>query len=164
MSLEQYGFVVAADALGQLIFSPIFGLIADRLGSIRLVSLICCVTFCLGNAFYANVALVPANFLADDVQSRMYAMLVARFVVGVGTAINAASRSYVSKATFESERTTHISLLSLFQTLGFVLGPAIQSALSPIGETVYVEPESDFIMDMYTATGYENELARPSRP
>ena len=31
VSLEQYGFVVAADALGQLIFSPIFGLIADRL-------------------------------------------------------------------------------------------------------------------------------------
>ena len=59
----------------------------------------------------------------------------------------------ISKATFQSERTTHISLLSLFQTLGFVLGPAIQSALSPIGETVYVKPESDFIIDMYTATG-----------
>ena len=63
VSLEQYGFVVAADALGQLIFSPIFGLIADRLDSIRLVSLICCLTFCLGNALYANVSLVPANLL-----------------------------------------------------------------------------------------------------
>ena len=61
--MEQYGFVVAADALGQLIFSPIFGLIADRLDSIRLVSLICCLTFCLGNTLYANVALVPANLL-----------------------------------------------------------------------------------------------------
>ena len=63
VSLEQYGFVVAADALGQLIFSPIFGIIADRLDSIRLVSLICCLTFCLGNTLYANVALVPANLL-----------------------------------------------------------------------------------------------------
>ena len=61
--MEQYGFVVAADALGQLIFSPIFGLIADRLDSIRLVSLICCLTFCLGNALYANVSLVSADLL-----------------------------------------------------------------------------------------------------
>ena len=82
MSLEQYGFVVAADALGQLIFSPIFGLIADRMDSIRMVSLICCLTFCIGNALYANVALVPADLFGDDVQTRMYAMLFARFVVG----------------------------------------------------------------------------------
>lgn len=75
------------------------------------------------------------------------------FSTGIGTAINAASRSYVSKATYESERTTHISLLSFFQTLGFVLGPAIQSALTPIEAMVYVEPESNFIFDMYTATG-----------
>ena len=85
--------------------------------------------------------------------ARMYAMLLARFVVGIGTAINAASRSYVSKATYQDERTTHISLLSLFQTLGFVLGPAIQSALTPIGEQHYIPPKSVFVNDMFTATG-----------
>ena len=74
-------------------------------------------------------------------------------IAGVGTAINAASRSYVSKATYESERTTHISLLSFFQTLGFVLGPAIQSALTPIEGEGYVGPDSQFVFDMYTATG-----------
>ena len=82
--------------------------------------------------------------------------VVIRFIylfVGIGTAINAASRSYVSKATYESERTTHISLLSLFQTLGFVLGPAIQSALTPIGGVGYVGEDSQFVFDMYTATG-----------
>lgn len=152
VSLEQYGFVVAADALGQMIFSPIFGGIADRLGSVRLVSLVCCVTFCLGNVFYACVAIVPAS-LGKMEQARMYAMLLARFTVGIGTAINAASRSYVSKATYISERTTHIALLSLFQTLGFVLGPAIQAALTPIGETGYIIKESTFVIDMYTATG-----------
>ena len=67
--MEQYGFVVAADALGQLIFSPIFGLIADRLDSIRLVSLICCLTFCLGNALYANVALVSADLFGKAFES-----------------------------------------------------------------------------------------------
>ena len=47
----------------------------------------------------------------------------------------------------------NIHKMTKFQTLGFVLGPAIQSALSPLGETVYVKPQSDFIFDMYTATG-----------
>jgi hypothetical protein len=38
-----------------------------------------------------------------------------RFIVGVGTGINAPCRTYLSKATYTSERTTHIALFSLFQ-------------------------------------------------
>ena len=47
-------------------------------------------------------------------------------MVGAGTALNSAGRYYISSATLISERTTHISLLSLFQTLGFIMGPGIQ--------------------------------------
>lgn len=67
-------------------------------------------------------------------------------------AINAAARAYVSKVTTLSERTTHVALLSLFQTLGFIIGPALQSALTPIGEKE-IGDESQFVFDMYTATG-----------
>ena len=49
---------------------------------------------------------------------------------------------------------THISLLSLFQTLGFVLGPAMQSALSPIGEKSEISLDSTFHLDMYAACGW----------
>ena len=49
---------------------------------------------------------------------------------------------------------THISLLSLFQTLGFVLGPGMQAALSPIGEKSEIPDESTFHVDMYAACGY----------
>jgi ceroid-lipofuscinosis MFS transporter 7 len=154
VSLEEYGFVVASDALGQMIFSPLFGIMADRLDSIRLVSFICCLTFCSGNLFYATISLVPRTW-GDIEKARMWAMIVSRFVVGIGTGINAAARSYVSKATYESERTTHISLLSLFQTLGFILGPVIQASLTSLGEKgfFYVSPDSTFFIDMYTATG-----------
>jgi ceroid-lipofuscinosis MFS transporter 7 len=48
---------------------------------------------------------------------------------------------------------THISLLSLFQTLGFVLGPGMQAALSPIGEKSEIPDESTFHVDMYAACG-----------
>ena len=65
----------------------------------------------------------------------------------------ASNRLYVAKATRPHERVTHIALLSLFQTLGFVLGPAIQSALSPIGEKKAIPDESTFHFDMYAACG-----------
>ena len=46
------------------------------------------------------------------------------------SAINAASRYYVTAATLLSERTTHIALFSLFQTVGFILGPGIMVSSS----------------------------------
>ena len=59
----------------------------------------------------------------------------------------------MSKATFPSERTTHVAYLSLFQMIGFILGPAIQAALSPIGESGGIADESSYVFDMYTACG-----------
>ena len=43
-------------------------------------------------------------------------------------------------------------MISLFQTLGLILGPAFQAALTPIGEKEISE-NSDIVLDMYTATG-----------
>ena len=65
----------------------------------------------------------------------------------------APNRLYVAKATKPSERMTHISLLSLFQTLGFVLGPGMQAALSPIGEKSEIPENSTLHVDMYAACG-----------
>ena len=65
----------------------------------------------------------------------------------------APNRLYVAKATKPSERMTHISLLSLFQTLGFVLGPGMQAALSPIGEKSEIPENSSLHIDMYAACG-----------
>ncbi len=66
--------------------------------------------------------------------------------------VNAAARLYIAKVTTLDERTTHVALLSLFQSLGFILGPALQAALSPIGEKD-VPATSAVIFDMFTATG-----------
>ena len=48
---------MAADALGQMIFSPIFGFLADKCGSIRTVCLLCCLVFTAGNVLYATISL-----------------------------------------------------------------------------------------------------------
>ena len=84
MQLDEYGYVVAADALAQMIFSPIFGYICDRMGSIRLVSLTCSLIFTLGHLFYSSIALVPKT-IGFLVQARLYAIFIARFLVGIGT-------------------------------------------------------------------------------
>jgi MFS family permease len=49
-------------------------------------------------------------------------------MVGVSTAIAAPFRSYIAGATYQSERTSHMSLLASFQSLGFILGPGIQGS------------------------------------
>ena len=42
------------------------------------------------------------------------------------SALLSVARVYISGATFMSERTTHMALFSLAQTLGFIMGPGIQ--------------------------------------
>lgn len=91
VSLDEYGFVVAADAFAQMIFSPLLGIIADKVGAIRGVCLFCTITFCGGNVFYALLALIPQQ-VDGLAKPRVWAMLVSRFIVGIGTGINAAAR------------------------------------------------------------------------
>ena len=67
------------------------------------------------------------------------------------SAINAASRYYVIAATLLSERTTHIALFSLFQTVGFILGPGLMAVLGYLGTKGFTE-EGKFVFDMNTST------------
>ena len=56
--------------------------------SVRLVCLVCAVMFAAGNVFYAMLGAFPKG----DVKIRVWMMLVARFIVGTGTTINASAR------------------------------------------------------------------------
>lgn len=78
VTMQQYGLVVAADATAQMIFSPLFGVVADKMGQIRVVCLFCTITFCGGNVFYSLISLIPSS-------GRVWCMLAARFIVGIGT-------------------------------------------------------------------------------
>ena len=84
VTLDEYGFVVATDDLAQCIFSPILGYVADRNGSIRFVSILCCGVFTIGNIFYSGISLVPKS-IGSLKQARLVSMLIARFLVGIGT-------------------------------------------------------------------------------
>lgn len=104
--------------------------------------------FCISSALYSSL-----DLLQEDVK---YWMFIARFFVGVSSANIAVCRSYVSAATTLKERTNSVSMMSLAQVLGFVIGPALQSAVTPLGTEGFLF--MNFTINMYTASGWCNVL------
>lgn len=62
-------------------------------------------------------------------------------------------RSYLSDSTRLAERTGAVSMVSLAQVLGFIVGPALQAMVTPLGEE-----GMSFLpgVNMYTAAGWLN--------
>ncbi|XP_046742195.1 major facilitator superfamily domain-containing protein 8 isoform X1 [Diprion similis] len=145
---EFMGYVVAANPLGQMLFSPLVGWWGNRRGSVRLPLLITLAVFTLASAAYSTLEIIPAY--------RKIAMLTARFFVGVSSANIAVARSYLSAATKLSERTHAVSMVSLAQVLGFVVGPGLQAAVTPLGDKGFYLLGLPF--NMYTMAGWINVL------
>lgn len=147
--VEFMTLAVAANPLGQMIFSPLIGWWSNKLGSSRLPMLITLAIFTFASGFYSILEILP-------IESRKMAMLVSRFLVGVSSANIAVARSYLSAATRFSERTHAVSMVSLAQVLGFVVGPALQAAVTFLG------PQGFYIfglpINMYTSVGWINVL------
>ena len=73
--LSRYGWVVAINPLGQMIFSPFLGWLTNKLGSIRIVCLVTCALYTLANGLYASLSLLPVG---EEGLTRFIAMMVAR--------------------------------------------------------------------------------------
>ncbi|XP_012339096.1 major facilitator superfamily domain-containing protein 8 isoform X1 [Apis florea] len=145
---EYMGYVVAANPLGQMLFSPLVGWWGDKRGSIRLPLLSTLALFTFASGLYSILEIVPGD-------RKMY-MIVARFLVGISSANIAVARSYLSAATKFVERTHAVSMVSLAQVLGFVVGPSLQAAVTPLGEKgVYF---INIPINMYTMTGWINVI------
>lgn len=143
------GLIVAANPLGQMIFSPIFGRWGNKLGTIRLPLLISLALFSVASALYSSLELV------NNVK---YWMLVSRFLIGVSSANIALCRSYLSAATRLKERTHAVSMVSLAQVLGFIIGPGLQALVTPLGRKGQVWFWGAMHVNMYTASGWINVI------
>jgi len=148
--LGLFGWVVAINPIGQMIFSPFLGWLTTKMGSIRIVMLVSCVIYMIGNLIYSCLSVLPEE---NEGAWRWSMMLVGRLLVGISTANQACIRAYIAGATFRHERNGQIAMNSLFLTVGFAIGPAVQAALTPIGcSEEYKEGELRF--DMYTVSGW----------
>ncbi|CAK9802300.1 Major facilitator superfamily domain-containing protein 8 [Anthophora quadrimaculata] len=145
---EFMGYVVAANPLGQMLFSPLVGLWGDKRGSIRLPLLSTLALFTFSSGMYSMLEILPGD--------RKVYMIAARFLVGISSANIAIARSYLSAATKFVERTHAVSMVSFAQVLGFVIGPGLQSVVTPLGEKgVYF---INIPINMYTMPGWINVI------
>ncbi|XP_021935955.1 major facilitator superfamily domain-containing protein 8 isoform X3 [Zootermopsis nevadensis] len=147
---EFMGYIVGANPFGQMIFSPLVGWWGNRLGSIRLPLMLSLTVFTLSSTCYSMLEIFPWY--------RKYWMLGARFFVGVSSASIAVCRSYLSAATKIKERTAAVSMVSLAQVLGFVVGPGLQAVVTPLGDKGISLIPGVVTLDMYTAAGWINVL------
>ncbi|XP_033326058.1 CLN7/MFS domain-containing 8 [Megalopta genalis] len=143
---EFMGYVVAANPLAQMLFSPLVGWWGDKRGSIRLPLLSTLALFTFASGMYSVLEILPGD--------RKMFMIAARFLVGVSSANIAVARSYLSAATKFSERTHAVSMVSLAQVLGFVVGPGLQAVVTPLGEHGFYF--MNLPVNMYTMTGWIN--------
>ncbi|KAJ1527977.1 hypothetical protein ONE63_007907 [Megalurothrips usitatus] len=149
-SKEFMGYVVGANPFAQMLFSPLVGWWANRAGSIRQPLLFTLVMFTGASAAYSALEVLP-------VHARKHCMLASRFLVGVSSANIAACRSYLSAATRIKERTGAVSMVSLAQVLGFIVGPGLQAAVTMLGAKG-VPLGGGMHLDMFTAASWINVL------
>lgn len=163
------GYVVASNPLGQMLFSPLFGLWGNKTKSVRIPLLCSVAVFCMSSGLYSSLELFPSVNVK-------YWMFLSRFLVGVGSgkigytlkllnvliffyvANVTLCRSYLSDATRLKERTGAVSMVSLAQVLGFIVGPALQAVVTPLGEAGYSLINGRLNLNMYTAAGWINMI------
>uniref|UniRef100_A0A672LQJ1 Major facilitator superfamily domain-containing protein 8 n=1 Tax=Sinocyclocheilus grahami TaxID=75366 RepID=A0A672LQJ1_SINGR len=136
------GWVVAAYSLGQMVASPLFGLWSNHRP--RREPLVCSIFINVSANIYYTYVYLPPSY------NKIH-MLLARTFVGIGAGNVAVVRSYVAGATSLKERTSAMANLSACQALGFILGPALQAALSFFGETGVSVNVIQLRVNMYTA-------------
>jgi len=102
----------------QFVFAPIWGRLSDRVGR-RPVLLV-------------SIVMTAAAFLLYGLAASFAVLLASRFFAGAATANIAIARAFVADVTRPEERAKGMGLIGAAFGLGFVLGPAIGSALSHV--------------------------------
>lgn len=148
-STDLLGWVVASYSIGQLIASPVFGMMANCMRKSREPLVISLIINILANILYA--------YLEDIKTHRVVFLIAARALIGFGAGNVAVVRSYLSGATKLKERTSAMANLSAFQAIGFIVGPGIQTAMVPIGYPGPVHM-SGLRINLYTAPAFLSAL------
>ncbi len=117
-SPTQIGLLTASYAVMQLLFAPIWGRLSDRVGR-RPVLLV-------------SIFMTAAAFLLYGLAGTFVVLLVSRLFAGAATANIAIARAFVADVTPPEGRAKGMGLIGAAFGLGFVLGPAIGSALSHV--------------------------------
>jgi MFS family permease len=124
-SLVVVGFTISIHIAGMYAFSPIFGILSDKIGQIQ--------TVILGQAIYI-AALLFAGIGSEDHQS----VLLGLFLLGLGWSAATVSAAALLTSTLPREQKTNVqglsdSLMNLSGALGGAVAGSIMAALMFVG-------------------------------
>ncbi len=112
------GLLAAGYSFMQLLFSPVWGRLSDRVGR-RPVLLV-------------SIAMTALAFLAYATAWSFPVLLASRLFAGAATANIAIAQAYVADVTAPEDRARGMGVLGAAFGMGFVLGPALGGLLSTV--------------------------------
>ncbi|KAI6173267.1 hypothetical protein M3Y98_01063500 [Aphelenchoides besseyi] len=127
------GTTVAAYSCGQIIGSPVFGYISNRMKNIRVPLYACLSLSLIGNFLYVCAQLLPHD--------RKYAILIS--AIGL-------LRSYVATASTKNDRSRAIAFMTGGFALGMTSGPILQFFFVPLGYPGF-RIVNELLVNVYTA-------------
>ena len=113
------GFLVASFSLMQLLFTPLWGRISDRVGRkpVLIVGLICTIV----------------GYVLFGMAGSLAMLFASRLLSGIGGANISAAQAYIADVTPQHERAKGMGLIGAAFGLGFVFGPFLGGVLSKYG-------------------------------
>ncbi len=116
------GFLVASFSFMQLLFTPVWGRLSDRLGRRPILIL--------------GLFLTAISYVMFGMAHSLEMLFISRLLGGVGGANISAAQAYISDVTRPEERARGMGLIGAAFGLGFVFGPFIGGALVGYGYSV----------------------------
>lgn len=116
------GLVVASFSFAQLLFTPLWGRLSDRIGR-RPVLLF-------------GLALTVISYIMFGMAHSLEMLIVSRLLAGIGGANISAAQAYISDVTRPEERARGMGLIGAAFGLGFVFGPLIGGTLVGYGYSI----------------------------
>jgi multidrug resistance protein len=116
------GFLVASFSFTQLLFTPLWGRLSDRVGRRPILILGLCLTV--------------ISYIMFGLAHSLEMLFISRLLGGVGGANISAAQAYISDVTRPEERARGMGLIGAAFGLGFVFGPFIGGSLVGYGYSV----------------------------
>jgi MFS transporter, DHA1 family, tetracycline resistance protein len=116
------GVVVASFSFMQLLFTPLWGRLSDRLGRRPILIF--------------GLVLTVISYVLFGLADSLGTLIFSRLLAGVGGANISAAQAYISDVTLPEERARGMGLIGAAFGLGFVFGPFIGGALVGYGHSI----------------------------
>lgn len=112
----EIGFIASSFALAQLFFSPLWGVLSDKVGRKRVMSI--------------GIVGLAASFFLFGITTHIPFLIVGRFLQGMFSgALMPTARAYAADISLKEERVHIMGRVSGFIALGVISGPALAGLL-----------------------------------